>query len=73
MRRLVVEKSIKSIKTCKKGLTGAGNGGSIPTNKNILYMITEERRTEPVKNICAIIVVRISVLLLSGGLPFAYD
>ena len=27
---------------------------------------------EPVKNICAIIVVRISVLLLRGGLPFAY-
>lgn len=44
----------------------------MPTIKNILYTITEERRTEPVKNVHAIVIVRISDLLLSGGLPFAY-
>ncbi len=44
----------------------------MPTIKNILYTIPEERRTEPVKNVHAIVIVRISDLLLSGGLPFAY-
>ena len=44
----------------------------MPTIKNILYTIREERRTEPVKIIHAIVIVRISGLLLGGGLPFAY-
>ena len=39
----------------------------MPTIKNILYTIPEERRTEPVKIIHAIVIVRISGLLLSGG------
>ena len=36
-------------------------------------MIFEERRTEPMKIVRVAVIVRIGVLLLSGGLPFAYD
>ncbi len=35
-------------------------------------MIFEERRTEPVKTVRVTVIVRVGVLLLSGGLPFAY-
>lgn len=35
-------------------------------------MIFEERRTEPMRTIHEIVIVRISVLLLRRGLPFVY-